>query len=321
MMSRQSILLWVFILMMAVAPAVLSQGFGTPSPSFGESETADREFTTPDASANDTKSESSYFIHDQQLKLFLVLIFSLAGLTIVWTRRFFLRQWLLITSVVVLGFVVGGMLCPIAAVQNIILKASTGYLLLFLVPTVAALLVGRLFCGYACPFGALQELVHIRRFHWTIPGSWMRVLRWLPYTMLGYLVVRVLATGVLAWGDATPFKAFFTFGGATGSLVLSGVFVLLSVVIFRPFCRLFCPLGAWLALISRLSSFRIRESADCVACGCCNKACASGAMTKGKARSQDCLLCGECIRVCPTDALSVCGKGQDEDYSEGAKST
>jgi ferredoxin-type protein NapH len=308
MTQHRAIILWALLLIFAVAPAALSQGFGTPSPAFGESETADREFTTSDAAVEDAKSESSTFIHDQLLKLLLVLAFSLAGLAIIWTRRFFLRRWLLIASVVVLGFVVGGMLCPIAAVQNIILKASTGYLLLFLVPTVSALFVGRLFCGYVCPFGALQELVHVKRFRWSIPSRWMRVLRWIPYGLLGYLVVRVLATGILTWGEGTPFKAFFTFGGTPATLILSGVFVLLSIVLFRPFCRLFCPLGAWLSLVSRLSPFRIRESSACVSCSCCDEVCASEAITNGKVKPEDCLLCGECISICPTDALSVCGK-------------
>ena len=321
MTQHRSILLWVLLLMLAVAPAALGQSFGTPSPSFGESETADREFIASDEAVEGPKSESSTFIHDQLLKLLLVLAFSLAGLAIIWTRRFFLRRWLLITSVIVLGFVVGGMLCPIAAVQNIILKASTGYLLLFLVPTVAALFVGRLFCGYVCPFGALQELLHVKRFRGSIPSHWMRVLRWIPYGLLGYLIVRVLVTDVLTWGEATPFKAFFTFGGTPATLVLSSAFVLLSIVLFRPFCRLFCPLGAWLSLVSRISPFRIHESSACVSCSCCDQACASEAITNGKVKSGDCLLCGECIRVCPTDALSVCGKGQDKAYSGVAKST
>jgi len=307
MMRNLSLLLFTLVVVLVPAAAALGQGFGTPSSSFGESQ-GEHVFVAPETST--AGSDSSYFQHDQLLKLVLVLGFTMASLGILWTRRFALRCWLLIASVVVLGFVVGGMLCPIAAVQNIILKASTGYLLLFLVPTVAALFVGRLFCGYVCPFGALQEWLHIKRMRWTIPARWMRFFRWIPYGLLVYLVARVLATGILTWGEATPFKAFFTFGGTPGTLALSGCFALLSIIIFRPFCRLFCPLGAWLAFVSRISPFRIRESSACVSCSCCDGVCPSGAIVKGKTRSEDCLLCGECIRVCPTDALSICSRGR-----------
>jgi len=309
MIRRRWIASVALALLVAMAPMVFGQGFGEPDSSFGEAQ-AEREFAAPTAVVDATDEGSPYFLHDQLTKLLLVLGFSLAALAIIWTRRFGLRRWLLAASVVVLGFIVGGLLCPISAVQNIILKASTGYLLLFLVPTITALFMGRLFCGYVCPFGALQELLHVKRFRRSIPARWMRFLRWLPFVLLGMLVLRVLSTNVLTWNGGTPFKAFFTFGGTPLTLALSGLLALASLVLFRPFCRVFCPLGAWLSLVSRFSPFRLRKSAACVSCSQCDHACASGIITNGKARTEDCLLCGECIRVCPTEALSVCGKSK-----------
>ncbi len=294
---------WVVVaLLIGVSLAGLAQGFGTPSSSFGE-EDADRTFATPDTSKADEGSGSVYFLHDQLTKLLLIVGFSLAGLLIVITRRFALRRWLLLASVVVLGFVVGGLLCPLSAVQNVILKASTAYLLMFLVPTIIALFAGRLFCGYVCPFGALQEWFHIRRWRVTIPDRWMRILRFVPYMLLAYLVARTVITGVLTWDDLTPFKAFFTWGGTPLALAVSGLFVILSVVVFRPFCTLFCPLGAWLALVSRFSPVRIRNNSACVTCSQCDAACPSGAITCGTTRPDACLLCGECMRRCPARAL------------------
>jgi polyferredoxin len=296
---------WIFVLvLMAVfvpSGALWAQGFGAPSSSFGESDT-ERAFETSGTPDAGSKS-SGYFVHDQLAKLLGVLGFTLASLTVIWTRRFALRRWILLASVIVLGFILGGMLCPISAVQNVILKASTGYLLLFLVPTATALLVGRLFCGYVCPFGALQELLHVKRLHRTIPQRTMNVLRVVPYVLLAYLVARVLVTNLLTWDGLTPFKAFFTFGGTALALVVSGLFAVLSLVVFRPFCRLFCPLGAWLSLVSRLSPFRIRTEGNCVSCSRCDAVCSSGAIAKGKVRTQDCLLCGDCIRRCPTHTL------------------
>jgi polyferredoxin len=301
--SLPAFALVVLLAILAISFATLAQGFGEPDSTFGSSG-SDRTFETspPPAAGPD------YFVHDQLTKFLLVLGFTAAGLAIVLLRRFRLRRWLLLASVAVLGFLIGGMLCPISAVQNVILKISTGYLLLFLVPTVTALFAGRLFCGYVCPFGALQELLHVKRLRLRIPERWMRVLRFLPYAILVYLVARVLATGVLTWDGATPFKAFFTLGGTPLTLGISALFVLLSVFVFRPFCRLFCPLGAWLSLVSRVSPFHIRAGSDCVSCGKCDAVCSCGAIDKGRTSRGDCLLCGECIRACPVGTLRFSGK-------------
>ena len=298
------LILIVLVALTVVGAAGLGQGFGEPSETFG-SPRAERTFETPgtqDSGANE--SGSSYFLHDQLTKLLLVLGFTAAALVILLTRRFALRRWLLVASVAVLGFVIGGMLCPISAVQNVILKASTAYLLLFLVPTVVALFAGRVFCGYVCPFGALQELLHVKRLRQAIPPRWMRFLRFIPYAILAYLVVRVIATGVLTWDGTTPFKAFFTFGGTPLTLGISVLFAVASIFLFRPFCRLFCPLGAWLSLVSRVSPFRIRVGSNCINCGKCDIACGVCAVECGGVSSADCLLCGECVRACPVGALT-----------------
>jgi polyferredoxin len=306
--SLPAFALVVLLAILAISFATLAQGFGEPDSTFGSSG-SDRTFeTSPPPAPGTSGAGPDYFVHDQLTKFLLVLGFTAAGLAIVLLRRFRLRRWLLLASVAVLGFLIGGMLCPISAVQNVILKISTGYLLLFLVPTVTALFAGRLFCGYVCPFGALQELLHVRKLRLWIPERWMRVLRFLPYAVLAYLVARVLATGVLTWDGATPFKAFFTLGGTPLTLGISALFVLLSVFVFRPFCRLFCPLGAWLSLVSRVSPFHIRVGSSCVSCGKCDAVCSCGAIDRGRTSRGDCLLCGECIRACPVGTLRFSGK-------------
>jgi len=306
-----TVLLAVLVLL-SVALLASAQGFDS-SGSFGTegsfgSSSDEREFSAPSAQAGDSDGREAYFLHDQLPKLLAILGASVLAALIVVTGRFRWRRWLLVASVIGIGFVIGGALCPISAVQNVIVKAGTAYLLMFLVPTLSALLAGRLFCGYVCPFGALQELLHVKRLRVRIPARWMKVLRWVPYGLLVYLVVRVAATGVLSWQGTTPFKAFFTLGGTPLTLAISGAFVLLSIVVFRPFCCVFCPLGAWLSLVSRVSArigWGLRMSPSCVGCSKCTASCEFDAIDDGVPRRSDCLLCGECIRCCPTNALSI----------------
>ena len=284
--------------------AGLGQTFGE-SGGFGSSSEGSGFVAAQPVESDDSPSANEgYFIHDQLVKFLVLVGFSLAALGIVAFRAFRLRKLLLAASVIALGFVLGGVLCPMSAVQNVILKAGNAYLLLFLLPVLVAILFGRVFCGYVCPFGALQELLHVRKWRLRVSNRWMRILGWTKYVVLAFLVVRILATGELLWTGSTPFKAFFLLGGTPVTLGVSSLFVLLSVVVYRPFCRVFCPLGAFLSIVARLSIFRIRVGSQCVSCGRCETVCGNEVTEKGNADASGCILCGECIRACPPEELS-----------------
>jgi len=298
--ARRGVIL-VALGMLCVAPA-LGQGFGEPS-GFGEAEPS-RVFV-PAASPDEAGAEEGFFLHDQLLKLLLLLAFGASAVTIIAWGRFGMRRYVLLASVAVLGFAIGGVLCPISAVQNIFVKAGTGYLLLFLVPVVLSILIGRAYCGYVCPFGALQELLHIRRWALRIPNRWIDRIGWAKWLLLAYLVIRIAVTGEVVWSGTTPFKAFFTVGGTPLTLGLSGLFVVVSVFVYRPFCRLFCPLGALLSVVSRLRVFRIRSDRNCVSCRVCDAVCPVGAADSGTMNSGECLLCGACVRSCPAEDLDL----------------
>jgi polyferredoxin len=285
--------------MAALEGALLAQGaFRSGGEEFGS---GDREQGFVPA---EPSTRTPYFLHDQGMKLALLLAFSGAGVVLLvlgWRR---LRPLVLLASVGVLGFWAGGFLCPIASVQNVFLKSDTAYLLLFLVPVALALLAGRLFCGAICPFGALQELLHVQRWAVRIPSRWMRVLGVAKYAVLVVLVAHVLVVHTVLLGDWTPFRAFFTLGGTTGTLAISALFAVLSVIAFRPFCRLLCPLGALLSLASRASLLRVRAP-TCSGCGACDSSCPVEAMRSGTTDVASCLLCGECARTCPESRLRL----------------
>jgi Fe-S-cluster-containing hydrogenase component 2 len=82
-----------------------------------------------------------------------------------------------------------------------------------------------------------------------------------------------------------------------------------SVVYDRFFCRYLCPMGAFLALISKLSWFKVRRDAElCIDCGKCDKACpvAVKVSTVAVVESPECINCNECVTVCPAaGALEV----------------
>ena len=82
------------------------------------------------------------------------------------------------------------------------------------------------------------------------------------------------------------------------------IFLVLMVIARRPFCRMFCPLGAIYALTSFASVMRIRfDALQCVSCGKCDAVCPVELDVKKEVGGPECIACGDCGKVCPTAAL------------------
>ena len=88
-----------------------------------------------------------------------------------------------------------------------------------------------------------------------------------------------------------------------------GILVLLTVasmMLFRPFCRYLCPLGALYGLFNRFALFRYRfDGEKCVNCGACEKACGLSIPVRQRLNSVDCIRCGDCLSACPTGAIGT----------------
>ena len=188
------------------------------------------------------------------------------------------------------------------------------------------MLLGRAICGFLCPFGWLQELLH------KIPTKKFssRKLKPLRYLKYGILVVMVCMLPVLAANDVGIGDPFFCKylcpqGVLEGAIPLSLVnpsiraalgklfswklsilltIIVLSVLFFRPFCKWLCPLGAFYALLNRMSLFRMQVDRDkCVSCGKCAKACKMDVDVTKTPNHTECIRCGMCARACPTCAV------------------
>ena len=234
--------------------------------------------------------------------------------------------------------------CPIGALQAAVGSPQyrfsyyiVGFLLLL------GMLLGRAICGFLCPFGWLQELLH------KIPTKKFssRKLKPLRYLKYGILVVMVCMLPVLAANDVGIGDPFFCKylcpqGVLEGAIPLSLVnpsiraalgklfswklsilltIIVLSVLFFRPFCKWLCPLGAFYALLNRMSLFRMQVDRDkCVSCGKCAKACKMDVDVTKTPNHTECIRCGMCIRACPTKA--VCfryGFGDGKDKAKAAE--
>ena len=79
---------------------------------------------------------------------------------------------------------------------------------------------------------------------------------------------------------------------------------MLSVLFYRPFCKWLCPLGAFYALLNKVSLFQMKADTDrCVSCGTCAKTCKMDVDVTKTPNHTECIRCGMCVRACPTNAV------------------
>lgn len=221
--------------------------------------------------------------------------------------------------------------CPIGALQNVLghYKYQFSYYIVGFLVFVGALL-GRFVCGWLCPFGWVQELLHKIPFPFkrkSLPGH--KYLIWLKYAILIVFVVLMplFVTNIVGAGDPAFCKWICPAGTLMGGIpqmlqnaairaqagllfafkmAILILILLLGVVIYRPFCKYICPLGAFYALFSRISLVRMHlNKHDCVHCGKCEQACKMDVPVTRNINHPECIRCGDCTRACPMHCIHM----------------
>ena len=217
--------------------------------------------------------------------------------------------------------------CPIGAFQAVVGSSKfkftyyiTGFFILL------GVLLGRFICGFLCPFGWFQDLLH------KIPGkklstAKLKPLRYLKYVILVVFVILlpVFVTNSLGMGDPFFCKYICPQGVLEGAIPLSlansGIraalghlftfkftilvlFIILSILFYRPFCKWICPLGAIYSLFNKVSFLKIQvDHEKCVGCQKCSRVCKMDVNVVDTPNHPECIRCGECMKACPTDAI------------------
>ena len=217
--------------------------------------------------------------------------------------------------------------CPLGALQNALASSDKrapyyvlGILMLY------GLILGRTICGWLCPLGLIQELFYKIPTPKVKKSRFTHALSYLKYVLLAVFVViiplayslqqypvpgfckYICPQGVLEGaiplsltnaGIRTALGKLFTWKACILLAVIMG-----SVVFYRPFCKWLCPLGAFYALLNKVSLFQMRvDTHKCVSCGACAKACKMDVDITKTPNHAECIRCGMCMKACPTDAI------------------
>jgi ferredoxin len=218
-------------------------------------------------------------------------------------KREGLRWVTLALTLIYLGFVDGGFLSVSHITSAIWVGASAflNHLPLLLIATftvVSTLWFGRVFCGFLCPFGALQDfLTRIvpRRFRVRVPERIHRPALWVKYGILAIILVpAALGIHTSIYPYFEPFGTVFFLSRSWLLWTIAIGFIAASAVIPRFYCRYACPLGAALALGSLVAWKRIERVEHCSHCKVCENACPTGAIRGAEIDFKECVRCNAC---------------------------
>lgn len=222
--------------------------------------------------------------------------------------------------------------CPIGSLQHFFASARVtmavgSYQLgLYVIGTlgVVSAAIGRMACGWACPFGFMQEMLY------KIPSPKLGIPRFLSYFKYLFLVITVVLLPILVVDDfgygqtwfckwicpagtleaGIPLVTLnenirgqigFQFGFKTSLLALFLGWMVLSR---RPFCRTVCPLGAIFSFFNKVSIFKLVFNQDkCIRCNACYRVCPTDVKIHENANSPDCIRCLKCIKACKQNAV------------------
>ena len=211
--------------------------------------------------------------------------------------------------------------CPLGSLQSALVSSKykfpyyiLGTLLLM------GLFLGRFICGFLCPFGLIQELLHKIPTPKLEKSKLTRGLTLVKYVLLVIFAVMIpilmgapgfckyiCPAGTLEAGIPLTImqEKLRPLIGALFSWKVAMLIVIAAICIFayRGFCRFLCPLGAIYSFFQPVSFFGVQvDEQKCIHCDACIRNCK---MDVKKVCDRECIQCGECIQHCPVDAINI----------------
>jgi polyferredoxin len=270
----------------------------------------------------------------------VLVLLLLIGVFFVWKKKSQKAMTIMaIITFAYLGFIRGGCVCPVGAISNttmgLVSPAEVGLasLIIFMVPLIIALIIGRVFCTSGCPLGAVQHIVQKSKKTIKLPKKLNNALKIVPILMLIATVYFAIQSACFFVCEVEPYKVLFFTGQIWFEQALAFIIghpmepkfliafgigtwlYLIAILVLgywvpRPFCRFLCPYGVLLGVVS-FFSFKQRKIKDhnCVYCGMCEKTCPTQAIVIDRKNrysyvsNYDCVQCNKCNDVCKKDAF------------------
>lgn len=223
--------------------------------------------------------------------------------------------------------------CPFGAMEGFMTYLTTGEFLkriyassfiLMGIVLVLTLLFGRVFCSHLCPLGAIQEWMRkigrklgVKR-DLELPEYIDKYARYLKYVILFAIIYFSYRAGDLVFRAYDPYNALMHLGEEFDEKVFGysilGILIFVSLFAKNWWCRYFCPLGAGLGIIRKISPFKIKRNENsCISCGKCDQVCPAHLDISNvkEINSADCISCLGCVSNCPKSSLKATTMGKE----------
>jgi polyferredoxin len=202
---------------------------------------------------------------------------------------------------------------PICSITRPFQFLNAGYQIPVIFMTILAFIsvfsiVGnKLFCGWACPIGAIQEIFHRiplpKKLKIMLPFRITNPIRTIIFIAF---ITLVFTIGISIYDYFNPFH-FLHWRFEALAITVMIMTLVAAVFIFRPFCYLICPIGLFTWVLEHFSLVKVKVNKhNCKDCNLCIKksSCPAVQSILDKKRFRpDCFACGRCIEVCPEKAL------------------
>ena len=221
--------------------------------------------------------------------------------------------------------------CPIGALQSTLNSRSYNIsLYVFGLISLFGVIFGRFVCGFLCPFGLIQDLLFkisfVKKVQKLKGEKFLRLLKFLILAVF-VIILPMFVIDITGLGKPWFCKYICPVGTLEGGIplvlmnenlraavgflfkwkvaILVGI-LLFSIIIYRPFCRYICPLGAIYGVFNKISFVRYSvDDSKCTKCGVCQKNCKLNIKVYENPNSIDCIRCGSCKDGCPAKAIKI----------------
>jgi ferredoxin-type protein NapH len=206
-------------------------------------------------------------------------------------RKIYLTFIIVVTVMVLTGGI------PLPTIKPYLRETLEALTLLLILIT---LFIGRVFCGWGCPYGALVSLLN------RIKPVRFVISRWFKYETMALSI----AVGVILYnrGFLSVEKiqgVRLSFNPSILGYFLLLFFLLITIEFGRLWCTDFCPIGGFLCLLSRFNLFRLKAGVNCVGCKKCDSVCEANVKISENRYVEECNLCWECVEVCPYNDIKM----------------
>ncbi len=274
----------------------------------------DSEFTETLDVKEEASSASRYLIWVYYLSFTI-----LATVLVRFRKARYTRHFMLLASLIFFGFFTGGCPCVISAFQNLVLfllgvDVRWESLVFFAAIIVFTYLFGRVWCGWVCHLGALQEFIystHIKKIPLFKSEKTQKTLRKIRIVLFVALIVQLVITKENLFIHIDPFKVAFNLSSyyVTGWILLA-ILLVSSLYIYRPFCQAVCPIGLVMTWVSKIpGASMLSVGNQCNGCSKCSKVCLLQAIQVDKLGHRaiidngECIVCGSCMDDCRNQSI------------------